>query len=262
MARRRSAVGTILRLMGCASRLAALAVLSVLAAAPAGASAATGYPGVLENDASPTISGDVAVGGTAVVSPGDWSGQGPIAYAYQWQDCNPACASIPGATASTYAPAAADLGGRLLVIVTASNASTSYAVASSASSAVAPATEEVQASLSGQLMPHDPALAVAIGLQTKRGYRLAFNAPVTGVVTVDWYLGAHGQLPADRHDLVLVAGGSSQIRRSGPSAVQIHTTARGRRLVKRSRSLQLTALATLVPTQSLAVSAMAAFKLT
>jgi len=64
------------------------------------------------------------------------------------------------------------------------------------------------------------------------------------------------------HDLVLVAGGSSQIRRSGPSAVQIHTTARGRRLVKRSRSLQLTALATLVPTQSLAVSAMAAFKLT
>jgi hypothetical protein len=248
--------------MGCVSRLAALAVVAVLAAVPAGASAATGYPGVLENDASPAISGDVAIGGTALASPGDWSGQGPIAYAYQWQDCTPACASIPGATSGTYTPAAADLGGRLVVIVTASNTSTSYAVPSPPSVAVAPAAEQVQASLSGQLMPHDRTLAVAIGLQTKRGYRLAFKAPVTGVVTVAWYLGTPSQLPADRHGLVLVAGGSSQIRRPGPSAVQIHTTARGRKLVKRSRSLQLTALATLVPTQSLAVSAMAPFKLT
>lgn len=48
----------------------------MLTAAPAGAPAATGYPGVLENDTLPAISGDVAVGGTAVVSPGDWSGPG------------------------------------------------------------------------------------------------------------------------------------------------------------------------------------------
>jgi hypothetical protein len=148
------------------------------------------------------------------------------------------------------------------VIVTASNATTSYAVESSPSVAVAPTVDQVQASLSGQLMPHDRTLAVAIGLQTKRGYRLAFTAPATGVVTVDWYLGAPGQLPADRQGLVLVASGSTQIRRAAPSAVQIHTTTRGRKLVKRSRSLQLTALATLVPTQSLAVSVMAPFKLT
>jgi hypothetical protein len=248
--------------MGLVSRLAALAVVAVLAAVPTGAWADTGYPGVLENDVSPAISGDVAVGGTAISSPGDWSGQGPITYAYQWQDCSPACASIPGATSSTYTPAPADLGGRLVVIVTASNASTTYAVLSTPSVAVAPASEQVQASLSLQLLPHDRTLAVAIGLQTKRGYRLAFDAPVTGLVTVAWYLGAPSQLPADRRGLVLVAGGSSQVRRPGPSAVQIHTTARGRTLVRRSRSLQLTALATLVPTQSLAVSAMAPFKLT
>jgi hypothetical protein len=248
--------------MGCAPRLAALAVLSVLAAAPAGAPAASGYPGVLENDTSPAISGDVAVGGTAVASAGDWSGQGPIAYAYQWQDCNSACASIPGATAGSYSPAVADLGGRLRVIVTASNASTSYAVVSSPSVAVAPASAQVQASVSAQLMPHDGTLAVAIGLQTKRGYRLAFNAPVSGAVTVDWYRGALGQLPAGRHRPVLVATGSIQIRRPGPTTVPIHTTTRGRALVRRSRSLQLTALATLVPTQSPAISAMAAFKLT
>jgi hypothetical protein len=262
VARRHCAAGTIPGLMGCAPRFVALAVVAGLAAAPAGASAATGFPGVLENDVAPAVSGDIAVGGTAIASPGDWSGEGPVAYAYRRQDCNPACASIPGATSSTYAPAAADLGGRLVVIVTVSNASTSYAVASPASEAVAPPVEEVQASLTGQLMPHDRTLAVAIGLQTKRGYRLTFDAPVTGVVSVDWYLGTYSQLPADRRDLLLVAGGSSLIRRPGPSAVPIHATARGRKLVQRSRSLRLTALVTLVPTQSLAVSAMAAFALT
>jgi hypothetical protein len=253
--------------MGCAPRLAAFAVLAVLAAAPVSAAAAPvsgagGYPGVLENDAFPALSGDVAVGGTVVASPGGWSGQGPISYAYQWQDCNPSCVSIPGATASTYAPGAADLGERLVVIVTASNASTSYAAMSLPSSPAAPPVAQVQASLSGQLLPHDTTLAVAIGLQTTRGYRLAFTSQVTGVVTVKWYLGARSQLPADRQSLVLVASGSSRIAALGPTAVPIRTTARGRTLVKRSRALRLTAVATLVPSQSPAVSALAAFTLT
>jgi hypothetical protein len=248
------------------SVLAALslpAVLPLLAVLPvSSARAAVGYPGVLENDIPPTVGGDVEVGGAAVASPGDWSGQGPISYTYQWQDCNPGCASIPGATAPTYTPTAADLAARLVVIVTAGNLTTSYAVASAPSTAVAPAEAEVQASLLGQLMPHDPTLAVAIGVQTRRGYRLAFDAPVTGRVTVDWYLGTHVPLPVDRRGLVLMAGGSARIRRLGPGVVQIKATARGRKLVKRSRSLTLTAVATVVPTQSLAVSAIAPFGLT
>jgi hypothetical protein len=253
--------------MGCATRFAVLAVLAVLAAAPVRAAAAPvsgagGFPGVLENDAFPTVSGDVAIGGTVVASPGGWSGQGPISYSYQWQDCNPTCVAIPGATASTYAPTVGDLGERLVVIVTAGNASTSYAAMSLPSSPVAPPITQVQASLSGQLLPHDPTLAVAIGLQTTRGYRLAFTAQVTGVVTVKWYLGARSQLPADRQSLVLVASGSSRIAALGPTAVPIRTTARGRALVKRSRALRLTALATLVPSQSPAVSALAPFTLT
>jgi hypothetical protein len=253
--------------MGCAPRLAALAVLAVLAAAPMSAvaapvSGAGGYPGVLENDAFPALSGDVAVGGTVVASAGGWSGEGPITYSYQWQECNPSCVGIPGATASTYAPTAADVGERLGVIVTASNASTSYAAMSLPSSPVAPSVAQVQASLSGQLLPHDPTLAVAIGLQTTRGYQLAFTSQVTGVVTVKWYLGVRSQLPADLQSLTLVASGSSRIAALGPTAVPIRATARGRALVKRSRALPLTALATLAPSQSPAVSALAAFTLT
>jgi hypothetical protein len=63
------------------SVLAALplpAVLPLLAVLPvSSARAAVGYPGVLENDIPPTVGGDVEVGGAAVASPGDWSGQGP-----------------------------------------------------------------------------------------------------------------------------------------------------------------------------------------
>ncbi len=243
--------------------LAALAVALVLAVLPAaGAEAAVGYPGVLENDAPPTVAGDVEVGGTAVASAGNWSGEGPISFAYQWQDCSPACASIPGATAPTYTPTAADLGARLVVVVTAGNQTTSYVVSSAPSSAVAAAEAQVQASLQGQLTPHDSTLAVAIGLQTRRGYRLTFDVPVNGRATVDWYLGTHLPLPADQRGLVLVASGSARVRQLVPSVVQIKTTPRGRKLVKRSRSLTLTAVATVVPNESIAVSAIAPFTLT
>jgi hypothetical protein len=264
MARRLAATaGRLVLALSAMAGLWAMAGLSVLAVAPVSrAQAALGYPGVLENDTPPTVGGDVEVGGAAVAAPGNWSGQGPISYAYQWQDCNPACASIPGATAPAYTPTAADLAARLAVIVTASNQTTSYAVASAPSTAVAPAEAQVQASLLSQLTPHDPTLAVAIGVQTRRGYRLAFDAPVTGRVTVDWYLGTHVPLPVDRAGLVLVAGGSARIRQLGPGVVAVKASARGRKLVKRSRSLKLTAVATVVPTQSLAVSAIAPFTLT
>lgn len=233
----------------------------MLAAVPASAAAA-GYPGVLENDVAPTVGGDVAVGGAAVASPGEWSGQGPIAYAYQWVACSPsACATIPGATAAAYAPVAADQGSRLAVVVTASNPTVSYTVSSAASTVVAPSADQVRTALLGQLMPHDPTLAVAIGVQTKRGYRLAFEAPVTGRLTVDWYQGRHTQVPASGRRPTLVASANAAVRQTGPNAIQIRATPRGHALIKRSRSLALTAVATVTPAQSEAVSVLQDFTL-
>ncbi len=255
--------------MRCLSRLATLRILLALVVAtvamlggrPAGAVAAAGYPGLLENDEPPTIAGDVSVGGTAVAAPGAWSGQGPIAYAYQWFACTATCASIPGATASAYMPVAADAGTPLVVVVTASNATTHWAAASAATPPVAPPTGQLQAALLGPLMPHDQTLAVAIGLQTRRGYRVTFPALTAGTVTVDWYLGANGPLPPDPRGLTLVASGSARISGPGPVSVGVRTTARGRRLIKRARSLPVAAVATLVPSQSASVSASATFTL-
>jgi hypothetical protein len=233
----------------------------MLAVAPAPAVATSGYPGVLENDDAPAVSGDVEVGGSAVASPGEWSGQGPIDYAYQWEECSTACAPIPGATAPAYTPADGDQGSRLAVVVTATNASASYTVSSGPSQAVAPAAEEVQAALVGQLMPHGPTLAVAIGVQTKRGYPLVFDAPVSGQVTVDWYQGRHPGLALPAHGLTMIATGSTRVRQTGPTAIQLKATARGHLLIKRKRSLDLTAVATITPIQSQPVSALTIFTL-
>lgn len=72
----------------------------------------------------PSIAGTPQPGQTLTVSPGVWSGATPITFRYQWQRCNAAgssCDLIPGATAVRYTVAAADVGHRLLVAVTARN---------------------------------------------------------------------------------------------------------------------------------------------
>ena len=59
---------------------------------------------------------------------GTWDGELPINYDFQWKRCDAAdpvngvCVEIPGATSSFYTPGAADVGKRLRVAVTATNA--------------------------------------------------------------------------------------------------------------------------------------------
>ena len=60
-----------------------------------------------------------------VASDGTWSGTTPLAIAYQWRTCDSAglnCANVAGATGSTYAPGAAQVGSTVRVLVTATNA--------------------------------------------------------------------------------------------------------------------------------------------
>ena len=79
--------------------------------------------------AGPTIAGPAAGGAahdgdTLSADPGSWNGTGTLTYTYQWQRCDANgadCHDIPGATASTYTPVAADVGGTVRVVVTATN---------------------------------------------------------------------------------------------------------------------------------------------
>jgi hypothetical protein len=91
------------------------------------------------NTASPAITGTPATGQTLAVSTGGWSGTAPIGFSYQWQHCTAAgaqCADIPGAIQATRVVAAADQGGTLRAVVTATNEAGSAAAASPVSGVV------------------------------------------------------------------------------------------------------------------------------
>jgi hypothetical protein len=76
------------------------------------------------------------------ITNGTWQATGPSTYTTVWQRCNnsgASCAAISGATQSSYAPTAADVGHTLVVVVTAANVDGSVASASAPSDVVLPA---------------------------------------------------------------------------------------------------------------------------
>jgi hypothetical protein len=103
--------------------------------------------------AGPTI-GAPAGGGAAhdgealSADPGTWNGTGTLTYAYQWQRCDANganCVDIAGATASTYTPTGADVGGTVRVAITATNDAGTSAPTVSAPIAVKASSKPVSA---------------------------------------------------------------------------------------------------------------------
>jgi len=94
-----------------------------------------------KNGSAPTITGTAKVGQTLTADNGSWSGS-PTGYAYAWQRCDAdiaTCANIVGATGKTYGVRLDDLGYRLRVKVTASNAKGSATANSAITAIVQPA---------------------------------------------------------------------------------------------------------------------------
>jgi hypothetical protein len=130
------------------------------------------------NTSRPSISGTAAQGATLTASPGAWSGNGSISFAYQWLRCDSNgnnCSNLSGATAQTYVPVAADLGHRLAVVVTAKD-----------SRGASSATSGVTAVVSAQQAPANVSLptiggvaqqgkTLAAGLGTWNGTSVAFT---------------------------------------------------------------------------------------
>jgi streptogramin lyase len=91
-----------------------------------------------KNTEAPKLSGTAIVGIAMGVSSGVWSGE-PVAYAYQWEDCNAygeECTPILGADNANYTPVEGDVGHELVAVVTATNGGGSVVSASVASSEV------------------------------------------------------------------------------------------------------------------------------
>jgi hypothetical protein len=117
---------------GVASALTALAAVAGLAEA---------QPAVApSNTENPSIVGTPQDGQLLVARDGEWAGDNPMQFSYQWQRCDANganCANIAGATAKVYRVATADVDRRLRVTVTARNATGSRSEATAPTAAVA-----------------------------------------------------------------------------------------------------------------------------
>jgi RHS repeat-associated protein len=124
--------------VGATVRVAVTATNAVASVTAISAATGTVTANAPSNTTAPTISGAARDGETLTAAAGAWTGTAPIAYTRQWRRCDAdgaACADIDGATGPSYLLAAADVGHRLRVVVTASNAAGSE-TATSAPSAV------------------------------------------------------------------------------------------------------------------------------
>lgn len=124
--------------------VAVAALVAVQAAAPAPTPSA-----------GPTVSGVLQQGGRLTASPGTWTGAGDVTYAYQWHRCDANgahCASIHGATKSTYAEVVKDVGQTLALTLTATDTTGSIA-------AYAPLAGLVAAASNPLVAPAQPVIA-------------------------------------------------------------------------------------------------------
>jgi hypothetical protein len=89
------------------------------------------------DSALPTIGGTAEEGHTLTATPGTWAGA--PTYAYRWELCNAsgeACVQVSGATTTSYALSASDVGHTLRVLVTATNGGGSTTATSTATALV------------------------------------------------------------------------------------------------------------------------------
>jgi hypothetical protein len=124
------------------------------------AATAVVLPPVPESTSPPTITGTAQLGQTLTEAHGSWL-YSPTSYTYQWQRCDSSgegCVWISGATAQTYVPVAADLGHKLRVDETASNAGGSSDPASQATAVVGAPAQMVTSVFTSLLSSSHPAL--------------------------------------------------------------------------------------------------------
>ena len=121
-----------------------LAVLALVLPSGQGVAAQAVAP---TNTAEPSISGRAEQGAQLTSSTGTWTGTQPITFAYQWVRCGTDggqpdggnCTLVSGANERRYRLVADDVGSRMRVRVTATNADGSRTVASNPTSVVASA---------------------------------------------------------------------------------------------------------------------------
>jgi hypothetical protein len=171
------------------------------------------------NTREPSISGNATVGSRLEANRGEWAGNQPITYAYQWLRCNAQgdnCSEIPGANDTAYQVQSADNGRTLRVRVTARNDRGTTSAISNPTSVVG-----------GGQPPPPSSGAIPVGNLQAAGDRLVIASvnfspnPVTSrtsPITVRVRITARGSRPVS---------GASVFMRATPRVVQGQTVQTG-----------------------------------
>jgi hypothetical protein len=182
--------------------LAVLAIGSVFATARNGDAASLVAP---NNTAPPVVTGTTTVGSTLTTTNGTFTGTTPLTYTYAWSRCDAtggSCATISGATDSTYVLKSVDAGNTLRSVVTATNPDgsdhgTSVPTGVVAAAPVAPATGcptgtgpiqvtdltlPARLAISGNTVTPNPITPAASSIQVKYTVTACGGRPVQGAL--------------------------------------------------------------------------------
>ena len=137
------------------------------------------------------------------------------------------------------------------VVVTASNTRGNAQAASAEFGPVGPSVERVKAAIADLLHAKK-------GSTKNGGYRLKFEAPSAGSLTISWYVLRKG---AQKPRRLVVASARLHFSKAGPTKVTIRLTSMGKRLLRRAAKLRVTAKVTFVPEGEAAVTSVKRFGL-
>ncbi len=123
-----------------ASPLAAAVAILFFATASISSARLSAQRSAPTSTAPPVITGTTTEGSTLSASTGTWTSRAATTYTYAWQRCSTSsgCASISGATTSTYLLATADVGSQIRVSVTATSRYGSATATSALTATIAP----------------------------------------------------------------------------------------------------------------------------
>lgn len=126
-----------------------------------------------------------------------------------------------------------------LVLTAAAQAAAGPRGSSGAPGAPTQADAAVTQELAPQLVPPDSPLTIALSLET-RGYDLPLRPPGQCELVLDWYAKVLVGSPR-RPSTVLVAHAQGSFGDARPSSLMLVSTGAGRRLLRRTRSLEVDA---------------------
>jgi streptogramin lyase len=200
------------------------------------------------NSSEPMILGSPTQGQTLTATNGAWTNN-PTGFSYQWQRCDPGCADITGATGDSYTLAVDEVGASVRVVVTASNAAGSARADSGDFGPVGPSLERVKAAISKVLGASRHATITK--LLKGDGYSVDFGAPSAGTLMISWHVVAKGVRKPRR---VVLANARRRFPKAGTKKLTIRVSRIGKRLLKRSHKLRVTAEVTFIPVGEAAVT--------